>query len=177
MGNPNFLILDEPTNDLDIFVMSVLEDYLRAFDGCLIVVSHDRYFMDKMVDHLFVCEGEGEVKDILGNYTVFRQKQIDAKRDKQVMVARNASTEPEKSVLIKVEVDSNTPRKLNFKEKIELEQIEKDLEKLELDKEKFTQILSNVSSSNQELIDAGIKLKEIMDSIEIKTERWMELVG
>ena len=80
MSNPNFLILDEPTNDLDIFAMSVLEEYLRQFQGCLIVVSHDRYFMDKMVDHLFVFEGQGELKDIVGNYTVFRQQQLDKKR-------------------------------------------------------------------------------------------------
>ncbi|MBU2018034.1 MAG: ABC-F family ATP-binding cassette domain-containing protein [Bacteroidetes bacterium] len=176
MSNPNFLILDEPTNDLDIFVMSVLEDYLRAFEGCLIVVSHDRYFMDKMVDHLFVFEGEGEVKDILGNYTSFRQKQIDAKRDKQVLVARNASTEPEKPVVKVENKDSNSPKKLNFKEKIELEQIEKDLERLEGEKEKYTQILSTSTADNQELMEAGIKLKEIMDSIETITERWMELV-
>ncbi|MDB2479632.1 ABC transporter ATP-binding protein, partial [Crocinitomicaceae bacterium] len=74
MENPNFLILDEPTNDLDIFVMSVLEDYLRSFQGCLIVVSHDRYFMDKMVDHMFVFKGNGEISDILGNYSVYRKK-------------------------------------------------------------------------------------------------------
>ena len=83
MSNPNFLILDEPTNDLDIFAMSVLEDYLRNFQGCLIVVSHDRYFMDKMVDHLFVFEGEGVIKDIVGNYTDFRKKQIQDKRDEK----------------------------------------------------------------------------------------------
>jgi ATP-binding cassette subfamily F protein uup len=177
MGNPNFLILDEPTNDLDIFVMSVLEDYLRGFQGCLIVVSHDRYFMDKMVDHLFVFEGEGQVKDILGNYTIFRQKQIDAKRDKQEMVSNNASTEPEKKVEAPTpkQVDKNAPRKLSFKEKLEFETLEKELAQLEVEKDKFTAVLSDSSADNQTLMEAGIKLKEIMDAIDTKTERWMVL--
>ena len=172
MSNPNFLILDEPTNDLDIFVMSVLEDYLRNFGGCLIVVSHDRYFMDKMVDHVFVFEGEGAIKDIIGNYTEYR-KQIaqDGKRDKKNNV------EPEKIEAVKVTQISNNAdkKKLSFKEKEEFKQLEKDLEKLEAEKEKLTVILSDGNSTNDAVMDAGMKLSDIVAKIENTTERWMEL--
>ncbi|MCT4562202.1 MAG: ABC-F family ATP-binding cassette domain-containing protein [Crocinitomicaceae bacterium] len=175
MANPNFLILDEPTNDLDIFVMSVLEDYLKSFEGCLIVVSHDRYFMDKMVDHLFVFEGQGEVKDIIGNYTLYRKNKIAEQR---ALNAIRTESKLEKTVEkpIQKESSSGEKRKLSFKEKMELEQIEKDLETLEQDKEKFTAVLSNPESDSETLTNAGIKLKEIMDAIDTKTERWMELV-
>lgn len=175
MANPNFLILDEPTNDLDIFVMSVLEDYLKSFEGCLIVVSHDRYFMDKMVDHLFVFEGQGEVKDIIGNYTHYRKNKIAEQR---ALNAFRTESKLEKTVEkpIQKESSSGEKRKLSFKEKMELEQIEKDLETLEQDKEKFTAVLSNPESDSETLTNAGIKLKEIMDAIDTKTERWMELV-
>ncbi|MDD2982403.1 MAG: ABC-F family ATP-binding cassette domain-containing protein [Crocinitomicaceae bacterium] len=173
MSNPNFLILDEPTNDLDIFVMSVLEDYLRNFGGCLIVVSHDRYFMDKMVDHVFVFEGQGSIKDIIGNYTEYR-KQIaqDSKRDKK------AADSVEKIEPVKVtQISSNNSekRKLTFKEKEEFKQLEKDLETLEAKKEKLTLILSDGSSSNDDVMEAGMKLSEIVSEIETTTDRWMEL--
>lgn len=175
MSNPNFLILDEPTNDLDIFVMSVLEDYLKSFEGCLIVVSHDRYFMDKMVDHLFVFEGHGEVKDIIGNYTLFRKNKIQEQRAENANKTSEAKVEP-----IKIENtspnQSTEKRKLSFKEKMELEQIEKDLETLEQEKDHFTKVLSDPNSPNDQLMVAGQKLKDIMDSIDSKTERWMELV-
>ncbi len=171
MSNPNFLILDEPTNDLDIFVMSVLEDYLRNFGGCLIVVSHDRYFMDKMVDHVFVFEGQGAIKDIIGNYTEYR-KQIaqDGKRDKK-------NVESEKVETVKVtQISSNAEKKkLSFKEKEEFKQLEKDLEKLEAEKEKLTQVLSDGNASNEAVMEAGMKLSEIVDKIDSTTERWMEL--
>ena len=174
MSNPNFLILDEPTNDLDIFVMSVLEDYLRGFEGCLIVVSHDRYFMDKMVDHVFVFEGQGAIKDIIGNYTEYR-KQIaqDAKRDKK------PNEEKEKIEVVKVTQLSNNnsaeKKKLSFKEKEEFIQLEKDLEKLEEEKNALTHVLSDSKSSNDDIMKAGTKLSEIVQKIETTTERWMEL--
>lgn len=174
MSNPNFLILDEPTNDLDIFVMSVLEDYLKSFEGCLIVVSHDRYFMDKMVDHLFVFEGQGEVKDIIGNYTLYRKNKIAEQR------AENATKAETSNLKLEPKVQNSTSsaekRKLSFKEKMELEQIEKDLESLEKEKEEYTLVLSNPNSDSSKLIEAGQKLKDIMDDIDNKTERWMELV-
>jgi ATP-binding cassette subfamily F protein uup len=173
MSNPNFLILDEPTNDLDIFAMSVLEDYLRNFQGCLIVVSHDRYFMDKMVDHLFVFEGEGKIKDIVGNYTDFRKKQIQDKRDEKSNLAQ-AQVQQEKQVVIekKVEVEK---RKLSYKEKEEFKKIEKEMETLESEKATIVEQLSIGKLTNKEVYDLGIKLGKITEEIESKTERWIEL--
>ena len=172
MSNPNFLILDEPTNDLDIFAMSVLEDYLRNFQGCLIVVSHDRYFMDKMVDHLFVFEGEGVIKDIVGNYTDFRKKQIQDKRDEKNSISQ---VKIEKVVEEKPKVKEEVKRKLNFKEKAEFESLEKNLEKLELDKATILAKISSEGVSNQDVYELGVKLGEIISEIEEKTNRWIEL--
>jgi ATP-binding cassette subfamily F protein uup len=173
MGNPNFLILDEPTNDLDIFVMSVLEDYLRAFQGCLIVVSHDRYFMDKMVDHLFVFEGEGVLKDITGNYTAFRE------------TSSKGPSRPAETKVIEEKVIESAPKpvakksdekaKLSFKENLEYQSLEKELEELETKKDDFTAVLSSGTASNEELTQAGMKLKEIVEAIETKTDRWLSL--
>ena len=173
MANPNFLILDEPTNDLDIFVMGVLEDYLRTFEGCLIVVSHDRYFMDKMVDHLFVFEGQGAIKDIIGNYTEYR-KQTAADYKKEKMAAKD----PEPVKEVKVTQIASAPaekRKLSFKEKHEFDQLEKDLEQLEAEKDKFTAVLSSGEATNEELMLAGQELAKIVAQIDSKTERWLEL--
>jgi len=172
MSNPNFLILDEPTNDLDIFAMSVLEDYLRNFQGCLIVVSHDRYFMDKMVDHLFVFEGEGVIKDIVGNYTDFRKKQIQDKRDDKNGVSK---VKIEKVVEEKPKPKEEIKRKLNFNEKAEFESLEKNLEKLELDKATILAKISSEGVSNQDVYELGVKLGEIVSEIEEKTNRWIEL--
>jgi len=173
MSNPNFLILDEPTNDLDIFVMSVLEDYLRQFQGCLIVVSHDRYFMDKMVDHLFVFEGQGEMKDIVGNYTVFRQQQLDKKRG----VKQNSTKEePEiKEKVISPSVGELKKRKLSFKEKEEYETIERRLPELEKTKDELTLTLSSGKLSNDELMKNGTALGKVVEEIDALTERWIEL--
>ena len=172
MSNPNFLILDEPTNDLDIFAMSVLEDYLRNFQGCLIVVSHDRYFMDKMVDHLFVFEGEGVIKDIVGNYTDFRKKQIQDKRDEKNAISQ---VKIEKVVVEKPKPKEELKRKLNFNEKAEFESLEKNLEKLELDKATILAKISSEGVSNQDVYELGVKLGEIVSEIEAKTNRWIEL--
>ncbi|MDG1776858.1 MAG: ABC-F family ATP-binding cassette domain-containing protein [Crocinitomicaceae bacterium] len=176
MKNPNFLILDEPTNDLDIFVMSVLEDYLRSFKGCLIVVSHDRYFMDKMVDHLFVFEGEGEIKDILGNYTVFRkQKQLNLRAEKKKASNSNVVEVPaEKPIVLKPKIEVKA-RKISFKEKMEFEEIEKDMESLEEEKDKLTLVLSSPDSSNDELMESGKRLSKVVSELEMKTDRWLEL--
>ncbi len=178
MKNPNFLILDEPTNDLDIFVMSVLEDYLRTFEGCLIVVSHDRYFMDKMVDHIFVFEGQGKIKDIVGNYTEYRQKlQEDIKQERQDKADAVKQQKQEAAVAPKPAVQTPQPekKKLSFKEKQEFDSLEKELEVLETEKEKFTLILSDGTKTNDEIMEAGSKLGEIVQAIETKTERWLEL--
>lgn len=178
MKNPNFLILDEPTNDLDIFVMSVLEDYLRTFEGCLIVVSHDRYFMDKMVDHIFVFEGQGKIKDIVGNYTEYRQKlQDDIKQERQDKADAVKQQKQEAAAAPKpvVQAPQTEKKKLSFKEKQEFDSLEKELEVLEAEKEKFTLILSDGTKTNDEIMEAGSKLGEIVQAIETKTERWLEL--
>lgn len=176
MSNPNFLILDEPTNDLDIFVMSVLEDYLRTFEGCLIVVSHDRYFMDKMVDHLFVFEGQGAIKDIIGNYTEYRkQTAADYKKEKQE--ARDGIVEKEVKVT-QLSESSEKPlekKKLSFKEKEEFKQLEKDMDALEQEKESLTQKLSDAGITNEEIMTAGNRLSEVVQALESKSDRWLEL--
>lgn len=169
MKNPNFLILDEPTNDLDIFVMAVLEDYLRSFQGCLIVVSHDRYFMDKMVDHIFVFTGEGEVKDIIGNYTDFRKKQQEEQREEK----RTIPTE--ETVEVAPVQQSREKKKLSYKERTEFEDLENALEQLEEEKSQLTEILSNPDSSQESLIEAGEKLTKVVKELESKTDRWLEL--
>lgn len=166
MANPNFLILDEPTNDLDIFVMSVLEEYLRSFQGCLIVVSHDRYFMDKMVDHLFVFQGGGKIKDILGNYTEFR-KQLVLENQETVQ-----KPEAEKAERARTET---AKRKLSFKEKQEFDQLEKDIEKWEQEKHLLTEKLSSGNATNEEIMEAGKQLANIVEKLDAGTERWLEL--
>lgn len=171
MENPNFLILDEPTNDLDIFVMSVLEDYLRSFQGCLIVVSHDRYFMDKMVDHMFVFKGNGEISDILGNYSAYRKKLIqEARATKKNESNKKAITE--RQVEIKGEKDR---KKLSYKERKEFEGLESEIALLESEKIKLTQLLSQTDVSNDQLMTAGERLSEVVTELEEKEFRWLEL--
>ncbi|MFN5311739.1 MAG: ABC-F family ATP-binding cassette domain-containing protein [Flavobacteriales bacterium] len=170
MLNPNFLILDEPTNDLDIFVMSVLEEYLRLFQGSLIVVSHDRYFMDKMVDHLFVFQGEGSIKDITGNYHTYRTSLQSAQR--QQKYEQKSAPEP---LIEHVTAPVEMQRKMSFKEKQELEQIEKSLPQLEAEKEQLTLALSSGELSNEQLMDKGVRLGAVVDQLDELTLRWLEL--
>lgn len=171
MKNPNFLILDEPTNDLDIFVMGVLEEYLRNFEGCLIVVSHDRYFMDKMVDHLFVFNGNGEISDILGNYTVFRNKKLLDKRE----LKKNERTDGKNSTRALSDTSDVGKRKLSYKENQEFLQLEAELERLEQEKKELTEILSDSAASSEELVKAGYRLGEVVSDLDRKTDRWLEL--
>lgn len=174
MANPNFLILDEPTNDLDIFTLSVLEDYLRSFPGCLIVVSHDRYFMDKMVDHIFYFKGEGEIKDILGNYTAYRQQLKEA--EQALRKERTAEKETPAPTPVPVSPSVQTEKKkLSYKEKLEFEQMEGLLEELEQRKEKLTDKLSDTSLTGDELNAVSMELTELMALIDEKTDRWLEL--
>ena len=166
MCNPNFLILDEPTNDLDIIALNVLEDYLKNFSGCLIIVSHDRYFMDKVVDHLFVFEGNGVVTDFPGNYTQYRNS---PKYNKQV---KKLPTE------IKSEVKRPTkekPRKHSFKEKLEYDQLEKDISLLETEKKEIELQLNSGTLSSPELNELSKQYVEIETLLEQKMERWLEL--
>ena len=173
MANPNFLILDEPTNDLDIFAMAVLEEYLRNFQGCLVVVSHDRYFMDKMVDHLFVFEGEGKILDIVGNYTDYRKVQNGRSKEVKKNLEPPLSKEEEK--FLKPTILSNEKRKLNFKEKEELKTLEKKLAELEVIKLELTDQLSDTSKSNSELYEAGIILGKVISELDELSNRWLEL--
>ena len=174
MANPNFLILDEPTNDLDIFAMAVLEEYLRNFQGCLVVVSHDRYFMDKMVDHLFVFEGEGKILDIVGNYTDYRKVQTNKpKEEKSSNTKTTISKEDQK--FLKPTILSNEKRKLTFKEKEELASLEKSLVDLEQGKLELTNSLSDSEKSNQELYETGMELGKLVEELDRQTNRWLEL--
>ena len=171
MKNPNFLILDEPTNDLDIFVMGVLEEYLRNFEGCLIVVSHDRYFMDKMVDHLFVFEGDGEISDILGNYTVFRnQKRLNQRETK-----KNEQIKSKASTKTTSDSTDASKRKLSYKENQEFKRLETELEQLELEKKELSEILSDSASTSEALVKAGYRLGELVSDLDKKSDRWLEL--
>lgn len=168
MKNPNFLILDEPTNDLDVYTLTILEDYLMHFTGGLLVVSHDRYFMDKIIDHLFVFKG-GENKDIQdfpGNYTQFREKEKLEKQNKPTK-----SSVSEKKVTVKKKNDG----KITYAERIELDGLEEKLEKLEAKKEELTKSLSNFGDDHEKLIQAGKEMELLMKELDEKTERWIEL--
>jgi len=169
--NPNFLILDEPTNDLDIVTLSVLEDFLTAFQGCVLIVTHDRYFMDKMVDHLFVFEGAGVVRDFPGNYTEYRDKK--ELEEKQLGSTTVTTTQPiELPVINKTE---GSKRKISFKEKFEYEQLEKEIAELEAEKNRLTELLSAGTSNANEIADYSIKIGNVIAALDEKTLRWLEL--
>ncbi|GAA4316253.1 ABC-F family ATP-binding cassette domain-containing protein [Pontixanthobacter gangjinensis] len=168
--NPNFLILDEPTNDLDVLTLNVLENFLMDFPGCIIVVSHDRYFMDKITDHLFVFEGKGEVSDFPGNYTDYREYEQSKPKD-----SKPASEEsPSKKEKKEYKSNSSGPS-LSYNEKKEFSKLEKEIAKLEKKKEEVQQKFLK-ELSGDEIAENSMKLKEIEDDIETKTERWFELM-
>lgn len=175
MSNPNFLILDEPTNDLDIYIMNVLEDYLRNFQGFLIVVSHDRYFMDKMVDHIFVFEGDGVIKNILGNYTEYREKQKKEILTLQAEKREERSVQKEVVPSIQEQATKEVKKKLSYKEQEEFKKLDKEIVALETEKEKLTNLLYSTDASSEELNEASKRLGEIVAELETKTERWMYL--
>lgn len=168
MRSPNFLILDEPTNDLDIMTLTVLEDYLREFKGCLIVISHDRYFLDSITDHLFVMEGNGTIKDFPGNYSEYRQWRRE--RDKEERAATEAT--PAQSPKAK----EKTPRKerKTFAERKEFEQLERELEQLNEEKSKLEELF-NSGGSPDEIMKASTRYEEIKGLIDEKEMRWLEL--
>ncbi len=171
MDNPNFLILDEPTNDLDIFTMNVLEDFLENFSGNVLAVSHDRYFMDKIVDHLFIMQGDGMVRELSGNYSDYRasdklkcKPQVEMKSVKNVQPQVPKSPRKEKQKI-----------KLSFNEKREFETLEKEIEFLEKTKATLTEKISNPDLGHEELVQIGKELEQIISSLDAKTERWLEL--
>jgi ATP-binding cassette subfamily F protein uup len=165
--NPNFLILDEPTNDLDIVTLNVLESFLLDFPGCIIVVSHDRYFMDKVIDHLFVFRGDGEIEDFPGNYTDFRVYE-----DSQPV---NSDTEPAEDKKDKTSWKQNEASKLSFNEEKELRNIESKLNSLAFDKKELENKFNNPELSQEEINKLSENLQKIIDSIEAKEARWFEL--
>lgn len=169
MQNPNFLVLDEPTNDLDIQTLQVLEEYLQDFPGCVIVVSHDRYFMDKVVDHLLVFKGNGVIKDFPGNYTQYREWQtLQSKEEAE----KTVKPEPKKQ---KQTNNNSDNKKLTFKEKREFEQLEKDIEALEVEQKAIEEALCSGNLSIDELTEKSIRLPKLKDELDEKTMRWLEL--
>ena len=175
MQSPNFLILDEPTNDLDIPTLNVLEEYLKNFRGCLIVVSHDRYFMDKVVDHLFVFHGEGKVQDFPGNYTQYREASKAMRREGEGASLEDARktgySEEGKGTKVKTE----QKRKLSFKEKKELEELEEKLPKLEEEKATLEALLSGGTSTADEISKASKRYQEVQEELDEAEMRWLEL--
>ena len=173
MRNPNFLILDEPTNDLDILTLNVLEEYLMAFKGCLLIVSHDRYFLDKTVDHLFIFREGGVVKDFVGQYSEYREYV----KEQEAEEARQAKIAAEKAQKSKPQPTSATParRKLSYKEQRELEELEKLLPQLESEKTGLEEKLSSGALSHEELSATAARIGEIINQIEEKEMRWLEL--
>jgi ATP-binding cassette subfamily F protein uup len=175
MRNPNFLVLDEPTNDLDIVTLNVLEEYLQSFKGCVIVISHDRYFMDKVVDHLFVFHGNANVQDFPGNYSDYREYrdmklyfERQEKENAPKQKGATASEAPQRNV-------KERPRRLTYKEQREFEQLEKDLEALGKEKTGLEEELSSGQLSNDDLIAKSNRVAEVIALIDEKEMRWLEL--
>lgn len=171
MRNPNFLVLDEPTNDLDIQTLEVLEEYLQDFPGCVIIVSHDRFFMDKIVDHLLVFRGEGEIKDFPGNYTQFRE--WESLRPKELTDNKNNTSDTEKKE--KREFVGEQRRKKTYKEKCEFERLEKEIAALEEEQKSIEEALCSGTLPIDELTEKSKRLPIIKDELEKKEMRWLEL--
>lgn len=179
MRNPNFLVLDEPTNDLDIQTLQVLEEYLQDFAGCVIVVSHDRYFMDKVVDHLLVFKGEGEIQDFPGNYTLYREwSRMQAKDEaEQAKPAKsgNATAESDGAGTAKRDANFENKRKMSYKEKREYEQLTQEIDALTEEQKKLEEELCSGNLSVEELTEKSKRLPEIKDELDEKEMRWLEL--
>lgn len=169
MKNPNFLILDEPTNDLDIFTLNVLEDYLLAFEGCLIIVSHDRYFMDKLVDHLFIFEGDGAIKDFPGNYSDLHDYRERLAKEAKLALKKEAPAK-EKAVVTK-----EKGRKLSFNEKREMETLEKDIKNLEAEKLMLEETMNSGILASDKILEASTRFSTILELLDEKEMRWLEL--
>ena len=167
MRNPNFLVLDEPTNDLDIQTLEVLEEYLQEFPGCIIIISHDRYFMDKIVDHLLVFNGNGDINDFPGNYTQYRMWQ--ALQPKDAEKSDNTEKREKKSY------HGEQKRKLSFKEKRELQQLEADIESLEKEQKQIEEELCSGTLSVEDLTQKSKRLPQLKDELDEKSMRWLEL--
>jgi len=171
MRQPNFLILDEPTNDLDLMTMAVLEDYLKEFEGCVLIVSHDRYFMDKIVDHLFVFEDVGKIKDFPGTYTDYREYRVQQERQQRAEQPRDEKPAAER----KKNESAAAKRKLTFAEKREYESLPAEIEALEKEKAALEAALSSGSLSPDELLQKSQRIGEVVNRLSEKELRWLEL--
>ncbi|MBR6138990.1 MAG: ABC-F family ATP-binding cassette domain-containing protein [Prevotella sp.] len=172
MRNPNFLVLDEPTNDLDIQTLQILEEYLQDFAGCVIVVSHDRYFMDKVVDHLLVFKGDGAIKDFPGNYTQYRQwSALQSKEEEKTEKKKNT----QKTSATAEREPNSRPRRLSFKEQREMQQLERDIEALEAEQRMLEEELCSGKLSVEELTEKSIRLPKLKEELDEKSFRWLEL--
>ena len=182
MKNPNFLVLDEPTNDLDIQTLQVLEEYLQDFPGCVIVVSHDRYFMDKVVDHLLVFRGNGVVKDFPGNYTQYREYEKLKSKEEQSK-SKSSPSSPSKPLpsngkvteSSKKDYHHDTRKRMTYKEKREFEQLSKDIKALEAEQKELETALCSGTLSVEELTEKSKRLPQLKDELDEKEMRWLEL--
>ncbi len=170
MKNPNFLILDEPTNDLDIPTLNILEEYLQQFQGCVVIVSHDRYFLDKIVDHIFVFQGNGIIKDFPGNYSDYRLFVAEQERNFSKEEKNN-----NKSTYKDTRINKSARTKISYKEQREFEELTKEIEQLENLKKLLEEELSSGKLSGNEIVEKSKKLNEIIQTLEQKTERWLEI--
>ena len=176
MRNPNFLVLDEPTNDLDIVTLQILEEYLQDFPGCVIVVSHDRYFMDKVVDHLLVFKGNGEIKDFPGNYTQYREYSRGEEQEvRGERIDKNKNQSQQNISLTSHPSPLTSKRKLSYKEKREMEQLEKDIAALEAEKKQIEEALCGGTTSVDEITAMSKRLPVLNDELDEKSLRWLEL--
>ena len=176
MKNPNFLILDEPTNDLDILTLNVLEEYLINFKGSVIIVSHDRYFMDKIADHLFIFEGNGVVKDFVGQYSGYRQYIKDKEIEKQRAERQQKEAEARKAALETPKQVAGKPKnRLSYKEQREYEALETEIDKLEKEKAALEAELSSGTLTPEQLNEKSVRIGQVITQLDTKSERWLEL--
>ncbi|MBP6624544.1 MAG: ABC transporter ATP-binding protein, partial [Chitinophagaceae bacterium] len=166
--NPNFLVLDEPTNDLDLQTLQLLEEFLQEYQGCILIVSHDRYFMDKLVDHLFVFEGDGVIADFPGNYTQYRIRELSKDKDKEPL--KSASHDESKTEVVKQKTE-----KISYKEKREFETLEAEMPVLTQEKATLELAMSDSNTSYDDLQKAAARIGEIIQLLEEKEMRWLEL--
>ena len=173
MRNPNFLILDEPTNDLDIVTLNVLEEYLKSFKGCLLIVSHDRFFMDKVSDRIFAFEGNGIIKDFPGNYTQYKNKKEEEEEQRQK--EQKKQTTQQATVQPSGPTDKTQKRKLSYKEKLEMQQLEQEIEQLNTEKTGIETALNSGTLSNDQLLQQSQRIAKIIELLDEKEMRWLEL--
>ena len=166
--NPNFLVLDEPTNDLDLPTLGVLENFLSEFTGCLLIVSHDRYFMDRLTDHIFVFEGDGMVRDFPGNYSDYRKSDSEEGN-------RNQTAPSQKSIIEEPAIKTSTKKQLSFKEKREFDQLEKEIENLTKEKAQVTEKLNTGELPFTELEQLSHRITELTQQLDEKEMRWLHL--